>query len=379
MENFKIDNPVIIHFGKDVIQKLPLSLAKYGKRVLFVYGKESIKKNGLYSLIQNLLSEFEIFEYAGIKSNPIIEDVDGAAKLGREKGVDVVLAVGGGSVIDSAKVIAATIPVEHSGWEFMNGNQSPKEAIPLIDVLTLAATGSETNMFAVIQNQQTMEKIGWGSPLVFPKESFLDPQQTYTVSPEYTAYGIIDLVAHSLEAYFGKGDAPLADRVIYGIIEEAMEIGKIAVDNPNNYELRARVMYAALLALNGTTSHGRAYADWGVHAIGHELSLLYDLPHGLTLAIAYPAWLRLHSDRIPERIIALGAALFDGKNVNDTIEGFENYFAELGSPLHLSELGYGEKEKAEIIAQMKKNKVSGYQHILQDSDYEKLVDFMMAN
>jgi len=377
MENFTIDNPVKIHFGKDVIQNLPNSLAQYGKRVLFLYGKESIKESGLYSQILDLLSDFEIFEYSGIKSNPIIDDVDGAAKLGRENAVDVILAVGGGSVIDSAKLIAATIPVQHSGWEFMNGNQTPQEAIPIIDVLTLAATGSETNMFAVIQNQETQEKIGWGSPLVFPKESFLDPTFTFTVPPAYTAFGIIDLVAHALEAYFGKGDSPLADRVIYGIIDEAMDIGMATVNNPNNYDLRARVMYAALLALNGTTSHGRAYADWGVHAIGHELSLLYDLPHGLTLAIAYPAWFRLQADRIPERIIELGTALFGDKNVKDTIMGFENFFAELGSPLRLSQLGFGEKEKQDIIAQMKKNKVSGYYHKMTNEDIEKLVSFMM--
>ena len=377
MENFIIDNPVKIHFGKDVIQALPESLKKYGTKVLFVYGKESIKESGLYNQIINLLADFEIFEYQGIKSNPIIEDVDAAAKLGRKKAVDVILAVGGGSVIDSAKLIAATIPVEHGGWEFMNGAKTPTEAIPIIDILTLAATGSETNMYAVIQNQETKEKIGWGSPLVFPKESFLDPTYTFTVPPAYTAFGIIDLVAHALEAYFGKGNSPLADRVVYSIIEEAMDIGMATVNNPENYELRARVMYAALLALNGTTSHGRAYADWGVHAMGHELSLLYDLPHGLTLAIAYPAWFRLQAERIPERIIELGTALFGDKNVKDTIMGFENFFAELGSPLRLSQLGFGDKEKAEILEQMKKNKVSGYHHKLQDDDYEKLVDFMM--
>jgi alcohol dehydrogenase YqhD (iron-dependent ADH family) len=324
-----------------------------------------------------LLKDFEVFEYSGIKSNPVIEDVDAAARLGRENNVDIILAVGGGSVIDSAKVIAATIPVNHSGWEFMSGKATPEKAIPMIDVLTLAATGSESNMFAVIQNHETNKKIGWGHPLVFPKESFLDPQLTYTVPADYTAFGIIDLVIHALESYFGYGNAPLADRVVYSIIEEAMDIGLPVLNNPENYQLRARVMYAALLALNGTTSHGRAYADWGVHAIGHELSLLYDLPHGLTLAIAFPAWLRLQADRIPERIIELGTAIFGDKNVKDTIMGFENFFVELGCPIRLSQLGFEEKQKTELVAQMKKNSVSGYNHKLGESDYEKLVDLMM--
>jgi alcohol dehydrogenase YqhD (iron-dependent ADH family) len=377
MENFIIDNPVKIHFGFNVLDKLAESLNKYGKRILLVYGKGSIKKSGLYDKIMMLLKDFEVFEYSGIKSNPIIEDVDAAARVGRENNVDVILAVGGGSVIDSAKVIAATIPVSHGGWEFMSGKATPEKAIPMIDVLTLAATGSESNMFAVIQNHETNQKIGWGHPLVFPKESFLDPQLTYTVPADYTAFGVIDLVIHALESYFGYGDAPLADRVVYSIIEEAMDIGLPVLNNPDNYQLRARVMYAALLALNGTTAHGRAYADWGVHAIGHELSLLYDLPHGLTLAIAFPAWLRLQADRIPERIIELGTALFGDKNVKDTIMGFENFFVELGSPIRLSQLGFEEKQKLELIEQMKKNRVSGYNHKLGDGDYERLVDFMM--
>ena len=377
MENFKIDNPVKIHFGKDVINELPKAIGKYGKRVLLVYGKSSIKKSGLYDQIYDLLSDFEIIEYSGIKPNPIIEDVDAAGRLGREKQVDVILAVGGGSVIDSAKVIAAAIHVEHSAWEFMNGNKRPKVATPIIDILTLAATGTESNMFAVIQNHETMEKIGWGSPLVFPKESFLDPQLTYTVPADHTAYGIIDLIAHSLEAYFGYGDAPLADSVVFGILNESIEVGRKAIEDPTNYDYRARIMYAALLALNGTTSHGRAYADWGVHAIGHTLSLLYDLPHGLTLAIAYPAWLRLQAERIPERIQELGLAVFGATTLEDSINELEDFFKVLGSSTRLSELGYGEKEANEIYTQMIKNKVSGVNHKLSDSDYKRLIDNMM--
>ncbi len=377
MENFTIYNPVKIHFGKDVINNLAESLSKYGKRVLLVYGKGSIKSNGLYDQLMELLRDFEIVEYAGIKPNPVIEDVDAAAKVGREHNAEVILAVGGGSVIDSAKLIAATIPVEHSGWEFVAGKTTPESALPIIDILTLAATGTESNMFAVIQNETSRQKLGWGHPLVYPKESFLDPQLTYSVPADYTAFGIIDLVIHALEAYFGYGDSPLADRIVYSIIEEAMDVGIPVLNNPEDYELRARVMYAAFLALNGTTSHGRAFADWGVHAIGHELSLLYDLPHGLTLSIAFPAWLRLQSDRIPKRIIELGTALFGDKNVKDTIMGFENFFAELGAPIRLSQLGFGEAQKEELLQQFRANKVSGYHHKLSESDYEKLIELMM--
>ena len=216
MENFTYYNPTALHFGKGVLDKMPGIISKYGKKLLLVYGKGSIKSNGYYDKLMQQLEEagFQVVEYGGIKSNPLVEDVDAAAALGRSENIDVILAVGGGSVIDSAKIISIAIPVQHSAWDFYTYRAKPKTAVPLIAVLTLAATGTEMNPFAVLQNEKTGRKDGYSSELIFPKHSFLDPELTFSVPASYTAYGIADLIAHCLENYFGKGECTLSDRFI---------------------------------------------------------------------------------------------------------------------------------------------------------------------
>jgi alcohol dehydrogenase YqhD (iron-dependent ADH family) len=376
MEIFNIYNPVNLHFGKDCLEKLPKSISKYGEKILLVYGKSSIINSGLYKHIKNLLSEFEIIEYSGIKPNPIIEDVDQASIIAKENNVDIILAVGGGSVIDSAKIISIGAKVEHSAWDFIIGKEKPKSAIPLISVLTLAATGTEMNAFAVVQNTQTMQKIGYGyPPLTFPKESFLDPQHTTTVNREQTVNGIVDIIAHALEAYFAKGNSPLADKFVVSIIEEAMLVAPALLRNLDNYELRARIMYAATIALNGTTAHGRASSgDWGAHSIGHELSLLFDVAHGASLSVAYPAWMKLMEKPAKERIEELGSALFGAQSVDETIEEFKAFFKSIGSPISLTELNISENHFDSILKQLKKNRVSGMNY--QFENYEELVELM---
>jgi len=381
MENFTLYNPSCLYFGKGVIKKLGKSIEKTGKRVLLVYGKGSVKSSGAYDAVMEQLraAGAEVFEYCGIKSNPLIDDVEKAVALGREKSVDVVLALGGGSVIDSAKVISIGIPVSHSPWEFVTGKLKPQKAVPLIAVLTLAATGSEMNQFAVVQNTKTMEKIGFGNPFMYPCYSFLDPEYTLTVPLNYTAYGVADLIAHSLEAWFGKGDASLSDRFVISIIHEAMKYGPLLLDNLNNYDLRARIMYAATSALNGLTAYGRVSPDWGVHDIGHILSVMYDIPHGASLSIAYPAWMKLHKDRAANRIKELGIALFNAENTDDTIYKLESFFRLIQCPLKLSEAGVklDKDGQDQLIERMKINKANGLAHPLSDEDYPKLVEWML--
>jgi len=213
--------------------------------------------------------------------------------------------------------------------------------VPLICVLTLAATGTEMNGAAVVQNHETGEKIGFVSELMYPRESFLDPAFTVTVPRDYTAYGIVDLIAHALEAYFGKGEPPVIDQITFDIIKDAMHRGPLLLDDLENVELRAGIMLDATLALNGLTVYGKKVGDWGVHGLGHEISMLFDTPHGATLSIVYPAWLELHKDRIPERILKLGTNLFGAQTVEETIAGFKDFFRKIGSPVTLSELGVG--------------------------------------
>lgn len=376
MENFIAYNPTKLHFGKGVMNELGKAVSAYGKSVLLVYGGGSIKRNGIYEkTIQQLKSiNAKVFEYSGIKPNPIIEDVDAAAELGRKNKVDVILAVGGGSVIDSSKIISISIPVKHSGWDFYEGKAKPITAIPLISVLTLAATGTEMNPFAVVQNHQTKQKLGYGHDLTYNRHSFLDPENTYSVPKNYTAYGIADLIAHSLEAYFGAGDASLSDKLVFAIINEAKEYGGALLNDLHNYELRAKIMYAATMALNKTTMYGRVSGDWGVHSIGHILSLLYDVPHGASLSIVIPAWLKFHKEIIPERIAFLGKNIFGVNSAEETINTFETYFKSIDCPIRLSDIAKGTEDKDEVLKVMNLNKVGGANHKLSDEDHAKILD-----
>ena len=380
MENFVAYNPTSLHFGKDVLNGLPQILNRFGKKVLLVYGTGSIQRNGLYNHIINLLKSMdaEVFEYSGIRSNPVVEDVDAAAAVGRENKVDVVLAVGGGSVIDSAKIISIAIPSETPAWNYFARRAMPRTAVPLVAVLTLAATGTEMNPFAVLSNHAAETKGSFSSPLMYPKYSFLDPQYTASVPKDYTAYGIADLIAHSLEAFFGKGEeATLSDRLVYSIILEAMEYGPELLNDLENYKLRAKIMYAATMALNGLTMHGRASGEWGVHSIGHILSLLYDVPHGASLTIVYPAWMKLMKNRLNDRIKLLGNNLFGSSTAEETIEQMELFFKYIGCPVRLSDLGGIKPDADEIYRLMVQSKAATYVHKLNEDDYREIIKLMM--
>ncbi len=377
MEKFEIYNPVKAYFGRDVILRLPKEISALGKKILLVYGKGSIKSNGIYQAVMAQIERAgaEVYEYSGIKPNPVIEDVRAAVSLGKLKNVDLIIAVGGGSVIDSAKVISIGIAGDADPWQYVKEKPTLK-GIPIIAVLTLAATGTEMNRFAVIQNNETKEKIGFGYPPMYPKVSFLDPAYTTSVNAAYTSYGIVDLIAHALEAYFGKGDASLSDRIVFSIIKEALEYGPALMNDLANYDLRARIMYAATMALNNLTMYGRVSGDWGVHSIGHVLSVLYDVPHGASLSIAYPAWMKLNKDRAGDRILQLGEHLFGVSSADETISALEAYFTSINSPVRLSETSYGAYDKEEIIKTMASNHVSGAHHRLSEEDYRELISLM---
>jgi len=379
MENFVYHNPTRLHFGRDVIRNLGRSAKGLGSKALLVYGKGSIKSNGIYDQVTEQLKQSGIswVEYEGIRPNPIIEDVEAAASLGRNDNVDMIIAVGGGSVIDSAKFISITVPQAGPAWDLVKGTIKPGTNIPLIAVLTLAATGTEMNKFAVVQNNATKEKLGFGNNLIYPRYSFLDPQYTISVPKNYTSFGITDLIAHCLEAYFGKGDASLSDKFVYAVIKEAMEYGPALLNDLGNYDLRARIMYAATNALNNLLLYGRESGDWGVHSIGHVFSVLYDVPHGASLSIAYPAWLKLQQDRIPGRIAELGKNIFNTSNANDTIAELESFFEAIGSPVRLGTTGISSTQKNNIIQNMIDKEVEGSHHKLSHQGYDTLIDLCM--
>jgi len=377
MENFIAHNPTSLHFGKGVIETIGKTVKPLGSGVLLVYGKGSVKRSGLYNRIitQLNLAGATVFEYDGIQPNPLVDDVDKAAAMGRENNVDYILAVGGGSVIDSAKIISITIPVTHTAWKFYEYKAKPVKAVPLVAVLTLAATGTEMNPFAVLQNPETGHKDGYGSPLCFPVHSFLDPEVTYTVPADYTAYGIADLVAHCFENYFDKGNCSLSDRFITAIIADAMEWGPKLMQNLHGYNERAAIMYDATMALNLMTSYGKSGGDWGVHGMGHILSLLHGVPHGASLSIIFPAWMKLLHERAGHQISKLGADLFGLADVNSTISRFEEFFTLIGSPVRLSQVGIREDKFEEIIRLMIRNKAEGSNYKMNDEDYRKIMEF----
>ena len=382
MENFIAHNPTKVHFGKDIVVELGEVAANLGKKALLVYGRGSVLRNGSYQDTKDQLDKagIEIIEFSGIKPNPVVEDVDAAAGIGIEHRVDMVVAVGGGSVIDSAKIIAVCISEQCKGWDVMKGLRDPQRVIPIIAVLTLAATGSEMNAVAVVQNMQTMEKFGYRHPVMFPSHSFMDPAYTCSVPPDHTGYGIADLVAHVLESYFGQGDASLSDRFAASIILEAMEYGPILMNDLNNFDLRARIMWAATTALNGLLSCGRANGEFTSHALGHQLSLLYDTTHGASLSIAFPAWMKHMKPKIGPRLEKLGHDLFGNTSADRTIEGLESFFRQVQCPIRLQDIGISPDQKDEIVTLMNKNNVNGKNpdNLLIGLDREQIVDLMFA-
>ncbi len=380
MKNFIAYNPVKVHFGRDVIKDLGKTVSLYGKKVLLVYGKGSVRRNGIYdNIIRQLHSiDAEISEYSGIKSNPVIDDVYKAVKMAYENKIEVILAVGGGSVIDSAKIISLCVPERLDAWKVVKEEIKPEKSIPVITVLTVAATGTEMNPYAVIQNHETKEKTGVGHKLMYPKHSFLNPQYTVSVPADYTAYGVADMIAHALEAYFGTDESSLSDRFSVAVIKEAMHYAPLLMKDLTNYDYRAKIMWASTCALNGLTSYGKE-SDWGVHDIGHVLSFLYDIPHGATLSIAYPAWLRHHKSKISSQLKRLGCELFNVSSEDETIKGFEIFFKSIGCPVRLAECGINKSRKNEIVDLLNENKATGYVHEMSEYDHERIVELMFGN
>ena len=381
ISNFTAYNPTRLHFGAGVIEKLGARTKKYGSKALLITGKGSVVRYGYFDIVKNQLESagIEVVVYSGIKPNPVIEDAREATALGKKENVDVVVALGGGSAIDSAKMIALAIGSDKDAWDMMNHKEKPSAALPIICVLTLAATGTEMNAAAVLQDHESRQKIGYVHELMFPKESFLEPAFTNSVPKNYTAYGIVDLIAHALEVYFGEGEPDVIDQFTFAIIKDAMKWGPMLLDDLQNTDLRAKILLDSTLALNGITRYGKVNGDWGVHAIGHQLSLLYDMPHGATLSIAYIAWLKLHKDRCPERIVKLGLNLFGVDGVDETIAHLADFFRSVLSPVSLVEEGIDIQKAAEINDQLAYNKVSGVHFNLSSEDLSHITNYMFEN
>lgn len=293
MNSFIYDIPVKVYFGKNQLCHLGEELCKYGKRVLLAYGGGSIKMSGLYDAVIAEMEKagLEVYEISGIAPNPRIESVRDGAKICKEKCIDVILAVGGGSTLDAAKWMAAGACVDHDPWDFFSKWAPVEKALPLVTVLTLAATGSEMDCGGVISNLETRDKIGRMEPPLLPKVSFLDPTVTYSVSKYQTACGSADMLNHILEVYFTTDkDLYMLDCFMEGMMKTIIKYTPVAMADPTNYEARANLMWTSSWAINGFITGGKQH-EWSCHPMEHELSAIYDITHGLGLAILTPRWL----------------------------------------------------------------------------------------
>lgn len=352
MNNFIYDVPTKVFFGKDMIQNLP-KITEFGKNVLLVYGGGSIKKIGLYQQVLTLLSDCgcNVKELSGVDPNPRIETVYEGVKLCKQHNIEVVLAVGGGSVIDCAKVIAAAAVSEIDAWELVMNGTLIKRALPIVAILTLAAAGSEMDAYAVISNLSIPLKKGTGHSSLKPKMAIMDPTYTYTVSAYHTGAGSADIFSHLIENYFTRqDDAFLQARMCEALLKTVIQCAPIAIKQPDNYMARANLMWASSLAINGLVSLG-AEVEWSVHGIEHELSAFYDITHGAGLAIIIPFWMEhiLSEASVTKfyeygvNIWGIDAQLPPQEVAHQAITKTRQFFNSLGMPATLSEVGIDEK------------------------------------
>ena len=314
MNSFIYDIPVKVYFGRDQLSHLGTELRKFGRRVLLTYGGGSIKRNGLYDRVVSELrnADMEVYELSGIEPNPRIESVRQGVAMCKEHNIDVLLAVGGGSTIDATKFMAAGACVEHDAWEFFGAGAKPIErALPIVTILTLSATGSEMDTAGVISNLETGDKLGRLAQPLLPKVSFLDPTLTYTVSAYQTACGAADIMSHIMEVYFNMNkDLFMLDCFMEGMLKTVVKYAPIAIAEPENYEARANLMWTSSWAINGFINGGKKKA-WSCHPMEHELSAVYDITHGLGLAILTPRWMEYCLDESNvDRYVTFGVNVF---------------------------------------------------------------------
>lgn len=293
MNSFVYDIPTKVYFGSDQLGHLGDELKRFGNRVLLTYGGGSIKKTGLYDRVTAEIRRagLELFELSGIEPNPRVDSVRKGAELCRREKIDVLLAVGGGSVIDATKFIGAGTFYDGDPWELSTGKGEIKACLPIVTVLTLSATGSEMNMGGVISNPETKDKLGRLDPHMLPKVSFLDPVNTYTVSAYQTACGSADILSHLFEVYFNmQPDLYMLDCFMEGLMKTVIRYTPVAIEKPDDYEARANLMWASSWAINGFVNGGKEQ-EWTCHPIEHEVSAIYDITHGLGLAIITPRWM----------------------------------------------------------------------------------------
>lgn len=367
MQNFVFENPTKIVFGRGQIKKIGCEAAKFGKKVFMVYGQGSVKRSGVYDQVVASLkaADIEIIEFPGVKSNPVLSHALKGIDIARKEGIDVVLAVGGGSVIDTAKTIAVGAKTDDDVWDYFMRTKTIQDALPVLTVVTISASASEMNPAAVITKEEEAKKFSIRSPFIQPKTSILDPTALFTLSPAYSAYSAVDAITHMLEGYFNNREphSPLQDRFVEGLIKTIMESAEAILKEPADYNARANMMWAATLAFNGLTTAGMGMISLPAHMIEHSLSAIYDIAHGAGLSIVLPGWMFYAVEKDPVKFARLGRKIFgieDDNNLRAGMEGInrlKEWFSSTGSPVSLGEANIPEEdikkiaENAHVLAQ----------------------------
>ena len=365
MENFEYHTPTRLIFGKGITDRLPRGMRPIANKVLLAYGGGSIKRLGLYDKVKELLKDFEIHELGGIEPNPKYNPsvLDGQ-RICKEKQIDVILSVGGGSVLDCCKAIAAAARYDGDPWDLISYKVKAEDALPIVDVMTLAATGSEYDCGGVISRTETNDKIGYVDPLLYPVCSLLDPAYTETVNAKHTAAGVADAINHAMEQFFVNPSNSVADGFCETLIKTLMKFGPVALDHPDDYEARAEIMLACTFGCNGLLNLGAGMSGWPMHGIEHALSAYYDITHGEGLAIITPRWMRhILNDRTLERFVKFGVDIYGisaelppyeiaEQTIDKTYDFFRN---TMRMPMTLREVGIDESRLKEIAAHIATN------------------------
>ncbi len=360
MHNFTFKNKTEILFGKGQVQEMRSRMPN-DKKILFVYGGGSIKKNGIYDDVLKTLEGFDYVEFSGVEPNPTYETLSKAVEIAKTQDIGFILAVGGGSVIDGAKYIAAAAHYDGDGWDILVNGAPVTTALPIGAVLTLPATGSESNGNSVVTKKATSQKRAFGTPVVQPEFAVLDPSYTFSLPTRQISNGVVDAFVHVIEQYLTYSvNAPLQDRFAEGILSTLIEEGPKALANPTDYDTRANVMWSATMALNGLIGQG-VPQDWATHMIGHELTALYNLDHAVTLAIVLPPLMYVQQDKKRDKLIQLGERVFGlqmedkDKLIEETIKQTQNFFEKMGIRTKLSDYELAADEVTKAIDNLKKN------------------------
>ena len=349
MVNFDYQTPTRLIFGRGVVQeKLHDVMEKFGKRVLITWGGGSIKRSGLYDQVREILKDKEIHGLPGIEPNPKYDpSVLEGVRICKEKNIDVILSVGGGSVLDCTKAIAGAACSDADPWDVITMKVPTLKAIPIVDIITLAATGSEYDRGGVISRTDTNDKLAYFSDLVFPAVSFIDPTYTFTLPVRQTLAGVSDCINHIMEQYFCGEHIMMNDAFMEGAIKSLMKNVRIVLEDPENYDARAEIFYATTLGCNGIYSLGNSESGWPMHAIEHALSGHYDINHGEGLAIVTPRWMKhILSEKTLERFVSFGTGVFgidpalpEMEIAEKAIQSIHDFYREIGLPMTLREVG----------------------------------------